>query len=76
MKKTLLITALFLVSCKKEEPQINCNCGLVIGKSEQDLGLVIQNECSKTIKKFSVTEIDFHTTEIYTNKCIYNVDNW
>lgn len=60
MKRLLLILAISLIGCSKEEPVKTCNCGIVVQDGIADIGicfwLKVKNHCSGNTKMFCIEE--------------------
>ena len=83
MKKaifTLAISGAILLSCKKDNQQVQqqeqCNCGLILSDNVSDYSVVIRNSCSGNEKKFYLQEGDWMNAYVGSNYCITNVTSW
>jgi len=76
MKKVLLILvmALALMSCTKENE--DCNCGLIVSDDGWDYSVIIRNSCSGHEKKFILSEGDWFNAHPGNDYCITNSTGW
>jgi hypothetical protein len=74
MKKTLLITALFLVICTKEVE--DCNCGWIKSDNAQDYSITIENNCTGNVETFQLNPSDWIHAQPNHEYCLTNVDSW
>lgn len=78
MKKYIIIAALLVASCKKENiaQQVNCNCGLIVSDNVSDYSVVIRNKCSGNEKRFYMQPGDWVRAYVGIEWCINNYGSW
>ena len=59
MKKSLLILAMALVGCEKEDI-MDCNCGVIQDDGiDSSYWITIKNDCTNNTERFNLTEGDW-----------------
>jgi len=80
MKRVILLAAVVLgmMSCTKENPTSDCNCGIITddGIDGNCYYVVIRNNCSGNERTFCLSSSDWFTAFVGTNYCITNVSSW
>ena len=81
MKKTMMfmaVIAMVLLSCKKEEEQKPCNCGIIAndGIDNGCYWLEIRNDCSGNKKKFCFDEDVWTNNYVGDPFCVTNETGW
>jgi len=80
MKKLMMILmlAIGLVSCNKEEENKQCNCGTIAndGIDGSCYWLEIRNDCSGNKKKFCFDQDVWMTAYVGSNFCVTNQGQW
>lgn len=80
MKKLMMIMilAIGLVSCSKEEDNKQCNCGTIAndGIDGSCYWLEIRNDCTNNKKKFCFDQDVWMNAYVGSNFCVSNQNQW
>ena len=76
MKKIIIVAALLISGCAKEDINKQSTCGLIVSDNVNDYSVTIRNSQSGNLKTFVLYEGDWMNAHPGSNFCINNTTPW